>query len=181
MTSTHRLFLDHLETPIGRLAIVVDEGGRLHAVGFLDGDARMERQLLGYEDALTRASNPGGLTATNAAKFAGKLAAIDGVPVVGEGTEFQRAVWAALREIPGGETRSYGDIARRIGRAHAVRAVGLANGANPIGVVVPCHRVIGADGSLSGYGGGVERKRWLLAHERRSTVGPRPTREVLAL
>ena len=81
------------------------------------------------------------------------------------GTPFQRAVWRALREIPCGETRSYGEIARRIGRPKAVRAVGLANGANPIGIVVPCHRVIGSNGTLTGYGGGIERKRWLLAHE----------------
>jgi methylated-DNA-[protein]-cysteine S-methyltransferase len=85
-----------------------------------------------------------------------------------EGTDFQRTVWQALRRIPCGTTISYGELARRIGRPAAVRAVGLANGANPVGVVVPCHRVIGADGSLTGYGGGIERKRWLLAHERAS-------------
>jgi len=182
MTSTHRLFLDHLDTAIGRLAIVADAAGRLHAVGFTDGDGRMDRQLRSYEDALTRTSNAGGLTAKIAAYFAGDLASIEDLPAVAEGTEFQRAVWNALREIPTGETRSYGDIARRIGRPSAVRAVGLANGANPIGVVVPCHRVIGADGSLTGYGGGVDRKRWLLAHERApSTVGLCPTREGLAL
>ena len=96
------------------------------------------------------------------------------------GTPFQRSVWRALRAIPCGETRSYGDIARAIGRPSAVRAVGLANGANPIGVVVPCHRVIGAGGALVGYGGGVDRKRWLLAHERSAahprqlTLTPRP-------
>jgi methylated-DNA-[protein]-cysteine S-methyltransferase len=168
MTSTHRLFLDHLDTVIGRLAIVADDDGRLHAVGFTEGHARMDRQL--GRDTLTPRSNPGGLTAKIAAYFAGELTALEGLPVVAEGTEFQRAVWTALREIPTGETRSYGDIARRIGRPNAVRAVGLANGANPIGVVVPCHRVIGADGSLTGYGGGVDRKRWLLAHERRHSA-----------
>jgi methylated-DNA-[protein]-cysteine S-methyltransferase len=83
------------------------------------------------------------------------------------GTEFQRAVWSALCEIPAGSTISYGELARRIGRADAVRAVGAANGANPIPVVVPCHRVVAADGSLHGYGGGLPRKRWLLAHEAR--------------
>ena len=87
------------------------------------------------------------------------------LPVVTAGTPFQRAVWAALRQIPVGTTLSYGALAERIGRKAAVRAVGAANGANPVAVVVPCHRVIGADGSLSGYGGGLERKRWLLAHE----------------
>ncbi len=81
------------------------------------------------------------------------------------GTPFQRDVWAALREIPVGKTLSYGALAAKIGRPKAVRAVGLANGANPIGIVVPCHRVIGADSSLTGYGGGLDRKRWLLNHE----------------
>jgi methylated-DNA-[protein]-cysteine S-methyltransferase len=81
------------------------------------------------------------------------------------GTPFQRSVWSALRRIPSGRTLSYGGLATKIGRPAAVRAVGLANGANPIAIVVPCHRVIGADASLTGYGGGLERKRWLLAYE----------------
>jgi len=105
--------------------------------------------------------------------FAGELAAIDSLPVKTGGTPFQRAVWHALRNIPCGTTISYAQLAGQIGRPAAVRAVGLANGANPIGVVVPCHRVIGADGSLTGYGGGIERKRWLLRHE------GAPTRESL--
>jgi methylated-DNA-[protein]-cysteine S-methyltransferase len=84
------------------------------------------------------------------------------------GTDFQRRVWQALRGIPYGATMSYGELARRIGNPRAVRAVGLANGANPISIIVPCHRVIGADGSLTGYGGGLERKRFLLALERGS-------------
>jgi methylated-DNA-[protein]-cysteine S-methyltransferase len=100
------------------------------------------------------------------AYFEGDLRAIDELPTVTAGTAFQREVWAALRTIPAGETLSYGALAARIGRPKAVRAVGLANGSNPIGLVVPCHRVIGADGSLTGYGGGMERKRWLLEHER---------------
>jgi len=99
------------------------------------------------------------------AYFAGDLSAIDDLPVMTTGTAFQSEVWAALRDIPAGSTTSYGALAARIGRPKAVRAVGLANGANPIGVVVPCHRVIGADASLTGYGGGLDRKRWLLAHE----------------
>jgi methylated-DNA-[protein]-cysteine S-methyltransferase len=87
------------------------------------------------------------------------------LPLRLEGTPFQRAVWAALLEIPFGETRSYGEIARTLGRPAAVRAVGAANGRNPLAIVVPCHRVIGADGALAGYAGGLHRKRWLLAHE----------------
>jgi methylated-DNA-[protein]-cysteine S-methyltransferase len=85
--------------------------------------------------------------------------------VLTNGTPFQQTVWAALREIPCGQTISYATLARRIGRPSAVRAVGLANGANPVGIVIPCHRVIGANGTLTGYGGGLDRKRWLLSHE----------------
>ncbi|MBV9266742.1 MAG: methylated-DNA--[protein]-cysteine S-methyltransferase, partial [Acidobacteriaceae bacterium] len=98
--------------------------------------------------------------------FSGELEAINALPVRTAGTPFQREVWRTLREIPCGTTISYAQLAVRIGRPSAVRAVGLANGSNPIAIVVPCHRVIGSDGSLSGYGGGIERKRWLLEHER---------------
>jgi O-6-methylguanine DNA methyltransferase len=97
---------------------------------------------------------------------------LDFVAVKTGGTPFQRMVWSALREIPAGAPTSYGELAKSIGRASAVRAVGLANGANPIGIVVPCHRVIGANGSLTGYGGGLERKQWLLAHEARHALAP---------
>jgi methylated-DNA-[protein]-cysteine S-methyltransferase len=162
--------MDHLDTPIGRLAIVAS-GSRLRAVGWSDRDARMQRDLKGAQ--LVRASNPAGLTAALRAYFAGDLHAIDGLPVELHGTPFQTAVWSALREIPCGETVSYGELARRIGKPAAVRAVGLANGANPVGVVLPCHRVIGADGELTGYGGGLPRKRWLLAHEKGQQDLPR--------
>ncbi|MCA9677318.1 MAG: methylated-DNA--[protein]-cysteine S-methyltransferase, partial [Myxococcales bacterium] len=87
------------------------------------------------------------------------------VPLAPAGTPFQLAVWDALLAIPYGATESYGALARRLGRPHAARAVGAANGQNPISIIVPCHRVIGADGSLTGYGGGLPAKRWLLAHE----------------
>lgn len=167
--ATTTLLEDRLTTPIGVLSVVADERGRLHALGFRDGHSRMERALTdvasGSGTRLRRASDPGGLVSALAAYFEGELDAIEGLPVVMEGTEFQRAVWKALRTIPCGETLSYGALARRIGRPQAVRAVGLANGANPIGIVVPCHRVIGADGTLTGYGGGIHRKRWLLDHE----------------
>lgn len=96
--------------------------------------------------------------------FAGTLMEFD-LPLAAQGTAFQQRVWKALREIPYGATISYGELARRIGQPTASRAVGLANGQNPISIVVPCHRVIGANGSLTGYGGGIERKQWLLAHE----------------
>ncbi len=170
MTAPVRLLLDHLDTPIGLFALVADGDGRLRAAGFTDGHSRMERQLEGYSlegrFELAAASNPGGFTRAIRAYFAGDLDALDGLPVKTAGTAFQSAVWRALRDIPSGETRSYGQIARQIGRPAAVRAVGLANGSNPVGIVVPCHRDIGSDGSLTGYGGGIERKRWLLAHER---------------
>ena len=97
--------------------------------------------------------------------FAGTLRAFT-VPVAPRGTDFQRRVWSALRTIPYGETTSYGAIASRIGARDAVRAVGAANGANPISIIIPCHRVIGANGSLTGFGGGLERKRFLLDLER---------------
>lgn len=172
MTEPVKLRIDHIDTPIGRIALVADELGRLCGVGFMDRDDRMARQLRGHAGkrafTLVPGTNPGGVTAAFRAYFDGDLAALDTLNVVTAGTPFQESVWKALREIPCGETWSYGKLAQRIGKPAAVRAVGLANGANPVGIVVPCHRVIGADGSMTGYGGGVERKRWLLAHESRS-------------
>ncbi len=170
MTEIIHLLIDRTDTPIGELAIVTDRTGNLRAVDWTDHEPRM-RQLLrlhygagGF--ALEAARNPSGMTQAIDNYFAGQLAAIGGLPVRTGGTAFQRAVWHALREIPCGTTISYAALAQRIGRPEAVRAVGLANGANPVSIVVPCHRVIGSDGSLTGYGGGIERKRWLLAHER---------------
>ena len=96
--------------------------------------------------------------------FAGRITTFD-LPLGAQGTAFQTQVWRALQAIPFGHTISYGELARRIGDAKAMRAVGAANGRNPIPIIVPCHRVIGANGSLTGFGGGIERKRWLLAHE----------------
>jgi methylated-DNA-[protein]-cysteine S-methyltransferase len=98
------------------------------------------------------------------AYFAGELQAFD-LPLQPRGTAFQLRVWQALSSIPFGETCTYGELARRIGNANAMRAVGLANGRNPLGIIVPCHRVIGANGTLTGYGGGLPRKQWLLRHE----------------
>jgi methylated-DNA-[protein]-cysteine S-methyltransferase len=99
--------------------------------------------------------------------FAGESATVADLPLEMFGAEFERRVWRALLEIPAGETRSYGSIAERLSSIGASRAVGLANGANPIAIIVPCHRVIGSSGSLTGYGGGLERKSWLLNHEKR--------------
>jgi methylated-DNA-[protein]-cysteine S-methyltransferase len=170
MKAKERLFLDHVMTPVGEFALVADREGRLRAAGFTEGHGRMTKELeaCSAEDRgdVVSASNPSGLTKLMKSYFGGELDAIDAITVFADGTPFQRSVWAVLRQIPCGETWSYADVARRIKNPGAVRAVGLANGANPIGVVVPCHRVIGSDGTLTGYGGGIERKRWLLAHER---------------
>jgi len=175
-----RLRLDRAPTPIGELVVLVDDEGRLRAVDWTDCEARLHRLLrLHCGDgglALEPARDPAGRTSALRAYFAGERAAIDELPVETGGTPFQRAVWRALREIPCGETVSYSALAARLGRPTAVRAVGLANGSNPVGVVVPCHRVIGADGALTGYGGGIERKRWLLAHEGVSVAEPAPLR-----
>jgi methylated-DNA-[protein]-cysteine S-methyltransferase len=164
-----QLLIDRMETPIGELLIVADHSGNLRAVDWTDHETRMRRLLrLHYGDdgfRLEPARNPSGLTDAIRRYFAGELTAIDALPVQTAGTPFQRDVWHALREITCGSTLSYAKLAERIGRPSAVRAVGLANGSNPIGVVVPCHRVIAANGSLTGYGGGIERKRWLLEHE----------------
>lgn len=154
---------------IGAIVVVTDEQDRLRALDFADYEERMHRLLRLHYGAgavmLVEARSPSRAARALGAYLAGKVSAIDDVTVETGGTAFQRAVWAALRRIPAGRTMSYGTLATRIGRPMAVRAVGLANGANPVGIVVPCHRVIGADGSLTGYGGGIERKRWLLAHE----------------
>jgi methylated-DNA-[protein]-cysteine S-methyltransferase len=164
-----RFFVDRTPTPIGGLVVVADEEGRLRAVHFADHEERLAlelRRLYGRNGfVLDEARDPSGLTSALRDYFAGDLHVIDRLPVETGGTEFQRSVWAALRTIPCGTTLSYAELACRIERPAAVRAVGLANGANPVAVVVPCHRVIGKDGSLTGYGGGMERKRWLLAHE----------------
>ncbi len=170
MSEILRLSVDRIDTPIGELLIVADGEGNLRAVDWSDHEARM-RRLLGLHYGgegfrLGPARRQSSLTNTIRSYFAGELMAIDTLPVQTAGTPFQREVWRALRKIHCGTTLSYGKLAERIGRPNAVRAVGLANGSNPIGIVVPCHRVIGANGSLTGYGGGVERKRWLLEHER---------------
>lgn len=175
MTHTLRLLTETLVTPIGTLVVLSDEAGRLRATDWTNYDDRMHRLLARHYGEtnviLTRASHLSVPASAIAAYFDGDLHAIDSLPTMTEGTPFQKRVWQALRDIPAGHTMSYGDLAKRIGKPAAVRAVGLANGANPIGIVVPCHRVIGADGSLTGYGGGLERKRWLLNHEQLTVQG----------
>ncbi|OYX55535.1 MAG: methylated-DNA--protein-cysteine methyltransferase [Brevundimonas subvibrioides] len=161
------LTLDRIATPVGEVLLVTDADGAVRALDFADYEPRMMR-LLGRHapDAeLVAGLAPGAVRGAVEAYFAGDARALDGLKVRTGGTVFQRAVWAALRAIPAGETRSYGQLAAAIGSPKAVRAAGLANGQNPIAVIVPCHRVIGANGTLTGYAGGLERKRWLLAHE----------------
>jgi len=170
MTEFFHFWVDCFSTPIGMMMIAVDAEENLRTALFTDEEEVIRRQLrlqVGRQDfILEAAQNPSGLTEAISRYFAGDVGVIDRLPVETGGTPFQQAVWRALREIPCGSTTSYGKLAERIGRPAAVRAVGLANGANPIAVVVPCHRVIGSDGSLTGYGGGIERKRWLLDHEK---------------
>lgn len=156
------ILVAHVPTPIGTLVVITDRKGALRAAEWSDQEARLRRRHL---TAAEPAHDPGGCVSALKAYFAGDHAAIAAIPVEPGGTPFQQLVWQALREIPAGLTMSYAELARGIGRPSAVRAVGHANGANPISIVVPCHRLVGADGLLTGYGGGLERKRWLLAHE----------------
>jgi methylated-DNA-[protein]-cysteine S-methyltransferase len=164
--------LVEMASPVGKLVIGVNDE-RLCVLSFAD-----------HWDRFTRAPQP--RFAGSAARgseyardvverlreyFDGKLNALDEIRVDPTGTNFQRQVWAELRRIKPGQTIAYGDLARAIGSPRAVRAVGAANGANPIAIVVPCHRVIGSNGKLTGYGGGLDRKDWLLNHERRFALG----------
>lgn len=162
-----RLLLHTLPTPIGPALLVTDEAGRLRAFDWQDYETRLRRLLRRHygERDLAPAACPPALQQAIGRYFAGELAAIDDIACATAGTPFQRAVWQALRTIRPGRTVTYGALAAQLGQPQAARAVGLANGSNPIGVVVPCHRVVGADGTLTGYGGGLPRKRWLLAHE----------------
>jgi methylated-DNA-[protein]-cysteine S-methyltransferase len=151
----------HVDSPVGRLLLCSD-GIALTGL-YMDVPGHAPRGLeQGVENA---AAGPLRDAVRQLAEyFAGDRREFD-LPLRLEGTDFQRRVWGVLTEIPYGETWSYGQLAKRIDNPRGFRAVGLANGRNPISIFVPCHRVIGADGSLTGYGGGVERKRWLLAHE----------------
>ena len=159
--------LDRLRTPIGTALLVTDADGVLRALDWEDYEPRMKDLLrLQYGAVVLQdARSPQDLRSALTGYFKGDLGRLSTIRWRVAGTAFQHKVWTALPRIPPGTTMSYGALAARIDRPKAVRAVGHANGANPISVVVPCHRLIGADGSLTGYGGGLERKRWLLAHE----------------
>jgi O-6-methylguanine DNA methyltransferase len=156
-------------TPVGPMALYSHDG---QLVGLtLDGghgaDHQLAKHLARHLGAFTtrEAPDPAGAATRLARYFAGDVGALDEQPVRLLGTAFQCDVWSALRAIPAGETRSYGALARSLAKPDAVRAVAAANGANPVAVFVPCHRVIAADGALWGYGGGLPMKQWLLRHE----------------
>lgn len=162
-----------LESPVGRLTLVASDAG-LVAILWPDdvaADPRPARVPLGET---TQAPDHPVLAETRAqltAYFAGTLTQFT-VPLDLRGTDFQKAVWTALLAIPFGETRSYADVARAIGRPTATRAVGAANGRNPVSIIAPCHRVVGSNGTLTGFAGGLAAKRFLLAHERGSNREP---------
>lgn len=150
-----------VDSPVGPLTLTAVEGRLtgLHMAG--QAHSPVERSGWREDPAAFREA-----AAQLQAYFAGELTDFD-LPLDMRGTEFQRRVWDGLRQIPYGETWSYAQLADKVGNRKACRAVGLANGRNPVGIIVPCHRVIGANGTLTGYGGGLDRKAWLLAHERR--------------
>ena len=175
MTTTPKsLNLTKVSSPIGDVLLVTD-GEVLVSLDYEGYEHRMMRLLEKRYGAfnLTEDSGQNNNSAPNLkqlvkqiqAYLEGDLAAIDHIPVKPGGTAFQAKVWHTLRSIPAGTVISYGELARQIGNPAAVRAVGTTNGLNPISIVLPCHRVIGANGSLTGYAGGIERKRWLLQHE----------------
>lgn len=152
---------DYLDTPIGPLLLVADEQGLRH-VGFTRADQGARIQSHWRRDR----RHLGAAIEQLEAYFSGRLHDFD-IVLAARGTEFRKTVWDELVRIPYGETISYGELARRIGAPAASRAVGAANGANPLPVIVPCHRVIGSTGKLTGFGGGLPIKQWLLDHERR--------------
>ncbi|MCW5737779.1 MAG: methylated-DNA--[protein]-cysteine S-methyltransferase [Enhydrobacter sp.] len=161
--------IDRIATPIGELIVIADHEGKLRTIDWTDHETRMTLLLDRYYGkggyTLTPKRDPGGLSSAMRCYFNGEIGVLANLPVTTTGTPFQNSVWRALRTIEGGTTISYAELARRIDKPRAVRAAGLANGQNPISIVVPCHRVIGSNGSLTGYGGGLERKQWLLRHE----------------
>ena len=155
-----------IASPVGMLTVAA-HGPRVCLVHFGPASSRVRASLTAwYPDApIATAADPGGAVSVLERYFGGDLDSLDEIEVDLHGTSFQRSVWMALRSVTCGTTLSYAQLAERVGAPSAVRAVGAANGANPVAVILPCHRVIGSNGSLTGYGGGLERKRWLLDHE----------------
>ncbi len=165
--SREAFVVDRLATPIGAMLLVTDEDGVLRALDFEDYEARMKELLRLHCGVvtLTNGRAPKAMRSALSAYFDGDFAALKTIAWRVAGTEFQRKVWTALPTIRAGQTMSYGALAAQLGAPNAMRAVGHANGSNPISVVIPCHRLIGANGSLVKYGGGLHRKAWLLRHE----------------
>jgi methylated-DNA-[protein]-cysteine S-methyltransferase len=160
------LLIDTIESPIGNIIIVVDEG-KMCALDFEGYEERMMKLLKRrYADVqLKQVDNPQGFSDCVKSYLAGDFKSLDAILVNTGGTPFQQQVWNALREIPTGQTFTYSQLAEKIGRPKATRAVGMTNSLNPIAIVLPCHRVVGANASLTGYAGGLDRKHWLLWHE----------------
>jgi methylated-DNA-[protein]-cysteine S-methyltransferase len=160
------LQLDYIDSPIGTILIIVD-GEQLCSLDFADYEQRMMTLLMRRYGPIHMAQtiDPYGFSSCIRDYFAGNYRCLDAIPVSPGGTIFQQQVWSMLRTIPPGTAINYGEIAAKLGKPTAYRAVGGANALNPIPIVLPCHRVVGADASLTGYGGGIERKRWLLQHE----------------
>lgn len=154
-------------SPIGPLTVAARDS-RVCLLHFGEPDAGVRKALARWYPGVTLqdGTDPGGALTALAAYFSGTVEALDDLPVELNGTPFQLAVWTRLRSVRAGRTATYAEIAKAIGSPDAVRAVGAANGANPIALIVPCHRIIGSDGRLTGYGGGLPNKRWLLQHER---------------
>jgi len=165
-----KMFLSQLDSPLGAMLLVTDAQQLVRALDFTDHKARLHRGLREHygEVELTEASVPAEIADALARYFAGELEALNGLRTATAGSELQRRVWAALRRIPAGTTTSYGKLARELGfdDPRAAIDMGAANGANPIAIIVPCHRVIASNGDLKGYAWGLHRKRWLLEHEK---------------
>lgn len=174
------LNLDRIESPIGTILVVTDSDS-LCALDFADYESRMQTLLARRfkQIELRSIKNPLGMRDRLAAYFGGNFVELDSIPINPGGTEFQQRVWLELRSIPVGSVWSYGQLAAQLGNPKAVRAVGMANSLNPIAIVLPCHRVIGANAHLTGYAGGLERKRWLLHHEGVGLDAPTPNQLAL--
>jgi len=159
--------LSHKQTPVGEVRIAIRDE-QLVGLAFLDGWPRIERHLSRWfpNEEILAASRQTEVARRIDAYMVGELDGLDGIRPDTGGTDFQRRVWTAIRDVPAGQVLAYAKLALAVGAPNAVRAAGTACGANPIGLVIPCHRIVRADGDLGNYGGGIERKEWLLAHER---------------
>jgi methylated-DNA-[protein]-cysteine S-methyltransferase len=166
MSRELKLQIDRIESPLGTILLVADETS-LCALDFVDYGSRMMGLLHKQYSSvkLLETKDPQGFSSKIRAYLAGDYGSLDDIRVNAGGTDFQKSVWQELRSIPVGTTLSYGELATRLGKPTAARAVGMANSLNPVAIVVPCHRVIGTKAKLTGYAGGLERKQWLLQHE----------------